>query len=104
MATKTRSHVANNRRFYTGVAIPPGEHLAEELQARDMTQRQLAATMGRPVQAVNEIIKGKRAITAETALQLEAALDLPAYLWLNLESRYRLTEARLAKQWGESKA
>lgn len=61
-----------------------------------MTQRDLAESMGRPVQAINEIVKGKKAITAETAVQLEGALDIPAYLWLNLQSNYELTRARAA--------
>lgn len=77
------------------VAIPPGELLLEELSTRGLSQRRLAALMGRPVQAVNEIVKGKKAITAETALQLEAALGVDAQLWLGLEARYRLI---LAKQ------
>lgn len=77
------------------VAIPPGELLLEELETRALSQRRLAALMGRPVQAINEIVKGKKAITPQTALQLEAALGIEAGLWLGLETRYRLI---LAKQ------
>ena len=76
------------------LAIPPGELLEEEIEARGMTQRDLAREIGRPAQAVNEIIKGKKRITADTALDLEAALGTPASLWLNLESNYQLTLAR----------
>jgi HTH-type transcriptional regulator/antitoxin HigA len=72
------------------VAIPPGELLAEELEERGLTQKQLADVMGRPAQAINEIIHGRKAITAETALQLNAALGIDARHWLNLESDYRL--------------
>ena len=59
---------------YPDVAIPPGEYLAEELGACGMTQKELARCMERPVNAINEIINGKKAITAETALQLEKVM------------------------------
>ena len=78
------------------MAIHPGEILAEELAAREMTQVALADQMGRPVQAINEIINGKKAITAETALELEKALGVPAHVWVNLQGQYELTQARLA--------
>lgn len=84
------------RRVESDMAVHPGEMLAEQLEVREMTQRQLVASMGRPVQAINEILKGKKAITADTAVQLEAALDVPAYLWLNLQSPFELALARAA--------
>jgi len=80
--------------MHSDLAIPPGELLAEELEARGMTQGELASRMGRPRQAIGAIIHGKRAITAETALQLEEALGIPAHLWIGLEGRYRLALAR----------
>jgi HTH-type transcriptional regulator/antitoxin HigA len=70
--------------------ISPGEILEEELQARGWSQRDLAAVLGRPVQVVNEIIAGKKAITPETAMALSEALGTSADYWLGLESRYRL--------------
>ena len=76
------------------VAIPPGETLAESLEERGMTQAELAQRIDRPVKTINEIIKGKTAITAETALQLERALNIPARFWNNLESNYRDIIAR----------
>jgi HTH-type transcriptional regulator/antitoxin HigA len=76
------------------VVIPPGESIQEELAARGWTQRQLAQKMRRPVQAVNEVIRGKRQITAETALELASAFGTSAEMWLGLESRYRLHLAR----------
>lgn len=42
------------------VAIPPGEHLEEELEARGLTQRALAEALGRPPQMIREVIRGKR--------------------------------------------
>src|ERR1700761_1542396 len=69
---------------------PPGETLEEELQARGWSQRDLAVILGRPLQMVNEIIAGKKAITAETAVSLSQALGISADYWLALESLYRL--------------
>ena len=47
-----------------------------------------------PANAINEIIHGKKAITAETALQLEEVMpEIPARFWLNLETDYQLTKA-----------
>jgi HTH-type transcriptional regulator/antitoxin HigA len=83
-------------RTESDLAVHPGELLAEELEARDLTQAQLARTMGRPVQALNEIVRGRKSITAETAVQLEAALEIPAHFWLNLQSEYDLVRARRA--------
>jgi len=53
--------------------------------------------MRRPVQAINEIVRGRKAITAETALQLEDALGVSADFWLRLEADYQLNTARLAR-------
>lgn len=79
---------------YPDVAIPPGEYLAEEIEARHITQKELAKRMGRPSNAINEIINGKKSITAETALQLESVMpEIPARFWLNLETEYQLTKA-----------
>ena len=76
------------------LAIHPGELLAEELEARGLTQKALANAMGRPAQVINEIIRGRKAITAETAIQLERALGTSARFWLNLQSMYDLARAR----------
>ncbi len=79
---------------YHDVAIPPGEYLAEEIEERGITQKELARRMGRPLNAINEIINGKKAITAETALQFEQVMpEIPARFWLNLETDYQLTRA-----------
>jgi addiction module HigA family antidote len=83
-------------RTWPDVAIPPGETLAEEIEARGMSQSELARQMNRPVQAINEIINGGKAITAETALQLEEVLGIPGSFWVRLEADYRYNKARLA--------
>lgn len=53
-----------------------------------MSQAELARRMGRPPGKINKIIQGKRGITAETALELESVLGLPASFWLNREQAY----------------
>ena len=64
-----------------------------------MSQRELARRMVRPTNAINEIINGKKAITAETALQLEATMpEIPARFWLNLETDYQLTKALIKRR------
>ena len=87
-------------RIESDLAIPPGELLEEELEERGMSQIELARRMGRPRQKINEIIKGKRAITPATALQLEQVLGISARLWLGLETDYRLTLARQGAEAG----
>ncbi|MYH40802.1 MAG: HigA family addiction module antidote protein [Chloroflexi bacterium] len=81
-------------RLESDLAIHPGELLGEELESRGMTQRALAEAMGRPPQVINEIVRGKKAITAETAIQLEEVLGTSARLWLGLQATYELTRAR----------
>jgi|MudIll2142460700_1097286.scaffolds.fasta_scaffold68209_3 addiction module HigA family antidote len=83
-------------RAWPDVAIAPGEVLAEELAARGLTQSQLARAMRRPLQAINEIVRGRKRITGETALQLAEALGTSAEFWIRLEADYELTRARLA--------
>jgi len=82
--------------YHSDLAIHPGEVLAEELGAREMTQRALARAIGRPEQVINEIIHGRKGITAETALQLSEVLGVSAELWMNLQASYALTVARQA--------
>lgn len=86
-----------NKQTISDLAIPPGEYLEEVLDELGLQQSELARRMGRPAQLVNEIIKGEKAITPETSIQLEAVLGVPAYLWSNLESEYRLIKANLAE-------
>lgn len=75
-------------------AVVPGEILLEALQDRGMTQAELAQRMARPPKTINEIIKGKAAITAETAIQLEQTLGISARFWTNLEATFREALAR----------
>ena len=81
-------------RVWSDLPIPPGEILVEELAARGMTRKELAAQLGCSAQAVDEIIRAEKAITPDTARGLEKVLGIAADFWLNLESTYRLTLAR----------
>jgi HTH-type transcriptional regulator/antitoxin HigA len=91
--------VANtDDRAFSDLAIPPGELLAEELEARGMTQKELADRTGRPGQKISEIVNGKKSITYDTALELEKVLGIPAHFWVNLEASYQLTKARLREK------
>jgi HTH-type transcriptional regulator / antitoxin HigA len=83
-----------NPALHSDLAIPPGEYLAEVVDELGMSQVDLARRMGRPAQAINEIIKGHKAITSDTALQLEQVTGVPASLWTGLEEEYRLALAR----------
>lgn len=74
------------------LAVHPGEFLQEELDARGLSQAGLAREIGRPVQAINEVCRGKKAITARLALELEKALGISADMWMNLQSQYELAK------------
>lgn len=85
-------------RVHPGLAIPPGETLVEELEARGLSQRALAIFIGRPPQVINEICRGKKAITAETAVALESVLDgVSAEFWLHLQADYDLARVSLRR-------
>jgi HTH-type transcriptional regulator/antitoxin HigA len=84
----------------TNIIIPhkathPGALLKDELQARELSQKEFANDIEMQPTMLNEIIKGKRAITAEIALILEKALDLPAEFWLNFQTQFELDQARI---------
>jgi len=81
--------------YNSDIAIHTGEFLEEILDETRMTQSELANRLGRPLQMVNEIIKGKKSITSTTALELEGVLGVPSHIWLGLENQYQIV---LAKQ------
>lgn len=81
------------------IAIHPGEHLAEELEALDMSAAELARKISVPTNRVTQILNGTRAITGDTALRLGHFFGTSAQFWLNLQSLYelRLAEERAGK-------
>jgi len=76
-------------------AIHPGEHLAEELEALEMSAAELARRLKVPTNRITEILNGQRSISGDTALRLAHFFGTSAQFWLNLQSLYEL---RLAEQ------
>lgn len=81
--------------------ITPGEILEEDfLKPMNLSQYRLAKDIGVPARRINEIVKGQRAITADTALRLGRFFKMSPQFWLNLQSHYDLEieEARLGRR------
>jgi antitoxin HigA-1 len=75
--------------------IHPGEHLAEQLEALNLSAAALARKVQVPTNRVTEILNGDRSITGDTALRLGHFFGTSAEFWLNLQKLYEL---RLAEQ------
>ena len=74
--------------------VHPGEILLEEyLQPLGISQNRLGRDLNVPAQRINEIIRGKRAITVDTALRLARYFHTTPQFWLNLQSHYDLATA-----------
>jgi len=80
--------------YISDLAIHPGELLEETIEEIGMSQAELANRLGRPTQAINEIIKGKKSITPTTAIELEDVLKVPAHIWIGLEAEYQMVKAK----------
>ena len=76
------------------IAIHPGEHLAEELDALNMSAAELARKMDVPTNRVTQILNGARGITGDTALRLAHFFGTSAQFGLNLQTFYDLRVAR----------
>ena len=74
--------------------IHPGEMLKYELQARGISQRKFAELIGVSYSVLNEVLNGKRPITTEYALKIEAATGTKAYMWVNMQTAYNMQTAR----------
>ena len=88
-----------NKPWRPGWAVAPGEVLQELLDERGMSQAELSRRTNRPTKTINEIVRGKAAITADTAYQLELALGVDMQVWTNLEARFR--EHQALQRWSE---
>ena len=79
-------------------ATHPGVILLKEfLEPMGLTQRALAAHIGVPIQRVNELVKGKRGVSPDTAWLLSEALQTTPEFWLNLQNVYDLSSSRPKK-------
>ena len=78
------------------VPVHPGEVLSEEfLKPMDLSQNRLALALGVPARRINEIVLGKRGISADTALRLSAYFGNSADFWLGIQMDYDLDTARI---------
>ena len=75
--------------------VHPGVVLAEDfLKGLQITQHRLAKGIGVPLRRINEIVQGKRGITADTALRFGKFFGMEAQFWMNLQSHYDLEIAK----------
>ena len=75
--------------------IHPGEVLMEDfIEGFGITQHKLAVSIGVPPRRINEIVHGKRAISADTALRLGRYFGVDPQFWLNVQTRYDLEVAQ----------
>lgn len=84
------------------IAIHPGEHLAEELEALEMSASELARKLDVPANRITAILNGQRAISGDTALRLAHFFGTSPEFWLNLQpvrTAYRAEESRKGDQY-----
>lgn len=74
--------------------IHPGEILKDELEARGMSQKKFADLIDVSYTALNEVVNGKRPISTEYALKIEAATGIPAYIWVDMQTKYDMQVAQ----------
>ena len=87
-----QSKTAN--KMMSSLLIHTGEMLKDEIAARGITQKELADEIGVSYSVFNEVLNGKRPITTEYALLLEAALDTDANIWIGLQADYNMQKMR----------
>src|SRR5687768_1720817 len=94
MPTKSASRIITREPEWLGPAIPPGEILLEEyLKPLELGQVQAAERLGISLNRLNEIVLGKRGITADTALRLARLLKTSPQFWMRLQADWDLQEA-----------
>jgi len=74
---------------WMGLISPPGDTLVETLEFKGMSSTELGKQTGIPIEIINEIIQGNKAITLEIAMVFEQALDIPTRFWLEREKNYK---------------
>ena len=74
--------------------VHPGELLKDELEYRHLSQKAVAKQLGLPYTALNEILNGKRPVTTDFAMIMEAALGVPAYILVGMQTDYNLQVAQ----------
>ena len=89
--------LANN--MTSSLLIHPGEMIKDEIIARGITQKELSEQMGGSYTVFNEILNGKRPVTTEYALLLEAAMGIDANIWVRLQADYNMQKAKEDKSF-----
>ena len=99
MRTKSASKTIIRKPNWLGPAIPPGEMLLEEfLKPMGIGQVEAARRLGISLNRLNEIVLGKRGITADTALRLAAFLKTSPQFWMRLQADWDLQRAIEARR------
>lgn len=93
------SMIANN--LTPSTPIHPGEMIKMEIEFRGLSQKKLATQTGISYTALNEVLNGKRSVSTEYALLLEAALGIDADIWIKTQADYDLQTARENKTFAE---
>ncbi|MBQ7444208.1 MAG: HigA family addiction module antidote protein [Bacteroidaceae bacterium] len=86
----------NNTDLTPFVATHPGEMIKDELKERHITQKQLAAAVGISASVLSEIINGKRPVSISLAHALAAVLEIPADIWMSLQTQYDIDSANIS--------
>ena len=79
------------------ITTHPGDVLKEELEARGISQKKFSEVLSIPYTQLNEILNGKRSVTTDFALMIEAALGINPELLINMQMRYNMSVARQKK-------
>ncbi len=79
----------------------PGEILREEIECRGISQKELSRQTGISYSALNEVMNGKRAITTQFALLIEAALGIESSFWLKMQMDYDVQTAKRNKTFAQ---
>ena len=79
------------------VTTHPGDILKEELESRGISQKKFSEVLNVPYTQLNEILNGKRPVTTDFALMMEAALGINPEMLINMQSRYNMSVARQKK-------
>ena len=87
-----------NKKQTPFIATHPGELIKDELKERNLTQKELSEMTGIKPSVLSETINGKRSVSLNVAVALEKALDIPAEVWMNLQTQYDLDSAQIAER------
>ena len=79
---------------YSFYPVHPGEVIKDEMEARNISQREFARQVDMSYTVLNELLNGKRSLSPTNALMFEAALDIPADALMNIQTKYNMQTAR----------